>query len=115
MQKLAIALLAAFFCLTAFAKPLPSVKPEREGFSSERLDRITEITQGYVDDGKLAGVITMVARRGKVVHFEAVGNKGVDDGRPLEKDDIFRIYSMTKPPSSYSCMAAAAVIGFVME
>ncbi len=104
MQKLCIAVLAAFFCVAVWAKPLPSVKPEREGFSSERLERITDITQGYVDEGKLAGVITMVARRGRIVHFEAVGNKGVDDTRPLEKDDIFRIYSMTKPITAAAAM-----------
>ena len=73
------------------AKSLPQTKAERVGMSSERLDRITAMTQKYVDEGKLAGVITMVARDGKLVHFEAVGNKGVDDARPLEKDDLFRI------------------------
>ena len=61
----------------SFAKDLPMVKAERQGFSTPRLDRITDITQRYVDEGKLAGVITMVARRGKVVHFEVVGNRGV--------------------------------------
>ncbi len=86
------------------AKPLPSVKPEREGFDSERLDRITEITQAYVDEGKLAGVITMVARRGKIVHFEAVGQRGADDDRPLTKDALFRIYSMTKPITAAAVM-----------
>ena len=88
----------------AWAKPLPNVKPERQGFSSERLDRITQMTQQYVDEGKLAGVITMVARRGKVVHFEAVGSRGVDDPTPLQKDDLFRIYSMTKPITATAAM-----------
>ncbi len=88
----------------AQAATLPVVKAEREGMSSERLARITEITQGYVDDGKLAGVITMVARRGRIVHFEAVGARGVDDARPLEKDHLFRIYSMTKPITAAAVM-----------
>ena len=86
------------------AKPLPVAKAERVGMSSERLDRITAMTQKYVDEGKLAGVITMVARDGKLVHFEAVGNKGADDPRPLEKDDLFRIYSMTKPITATAAM-----------
>ncbi len=86
------------------AKSLPQTKAERVGMSSERLDRITAMTQKYVDEGKLAGVITMVARDGKLVHFEAVGNKGVDDARPLEKDDLFRIYSMTKPITATAAM-----------
>ncbi len=90
--------------VTANGKPLPIVKPEREGFSAERLGRITDITQQFVDEGKLAGVITMVARRGKVVHFEAVGRRGVDDDRPLTKDALFRIYSMTKPITATAAM-----------
>ncbi len=81
----------------AIAKPPSIVKAERVGMSTERLNRITEMSQWYVDEGKLAGVITMVARKGRLVHFEAVGNKGADDPRPLEKDDLFRIYSMSKP------------------
>ena len=86
------------------AKPLPETKAERVGMSSDRLERITQMTQQYVDEGKLAGVITMVARDGKLVHFEAVGNKGADDPRPLEKDDLFRIYSMTKPITATAAM-----------
>ncbi len=112
MKKILFFVTAALFCGSLAAKPLPSVKPEREGFSSDRLDRITEITQQYVDDGKLAGVITMVARRGKIVHFEAVGSKGVDDARPLEKDDIFRIYSMTKPITAVAAMQLYEQGGF---
>ncbi len=112
MKKALLFVAAVSICGSLAAKPLPAVKPEREGFSSDRLDRITEITQQYVDDGKLAGIITMVARRGNVVHFEAVGNKGVDDDRPLEKDDIFRIYSMTKPITAAAAMQLYEQGGF---
>ena len=90
--------------VTGVARPLPEVKPERAGFSSERLQRITAMTQSYVDAGKLAGVITMVARNGKIVHFEAVGQRGVEDTTPLAKDDLFRIYSMTKPITAVAAM-----------
>ncbi|MEM8769075.1 MAG: serine hydrolase domain-containing protein [Pseudomonadota bacterium] len=83
---------------------IAGVAPEQVGMSAERLDRITEITQGYVDDGKLAGVITMVARHGKLVHFNAVGQRGAEDDRPLEKDALFRIYSMTKPITAVAAM-----------
>ena len=62
------------------------------------------MNQKYVSEGKLAGVITMVARDGKLVHFEAVGNKGVADPTPLEKNDLFRIYSMTKPVTATAAM-----------
>ena len=96
--------LCIFAVASVSAKPLPTVKAEREGVSSAALERITEMSQRYVDEGKFAGVITMVARRGKIVHFEAVGNKGAADDRPLQKDDLFRIYSMTKPITAAAVM-----------
>ena len=101
---LSILIGALGFTNAPMAKPLPATKAERVGMSTERLERITQMTQAYVDEGKLAGVITMVARDGKLVHFEAVGNKGADDPRPLEKDDLFRIYSMTKPITATAAM-----------
>ena len=66
------------FTNASMAKSLPTTKAERVGMSAERLDRITQMTQQYVDEGRVAGVVTMVARNGKLVHFEAVGNKGAD-------------------------------------
>ena len=78
--------------------------PEDVGMSAERLERITAMTQGYVDEMKLAGVATLVARRGKIVHFEAVGQRGAEDDRPLTKDALFRIYSMTKPITAVAAM-----------
>ena len=112
IRQLSVVVVGFLFCAVALARPLPTVKPEREGFSADRLARITEITQSYVDEGKLAGVITMVARRGRIVHFEAVGNKGVDDKRPLAKDDLFRIYSMTKPITAVAAMQLYEQGGF---
>ena len=78
--------------------------PEDVGMSAERLERITAMTQRYVDEKKLAGVATLVARRGKIVHFEAVGQRGAEDDRPLAKDALFRIYSMTKPITAVAAM-----------
>jgi CubicO group peptidase (beta-lactamase class C family) len=88
----------------AIARPLATTNAEEVGMSTDRLERITEMTQRYVDEGKLAGAVTMVARNGKLVHFEAVGNKGADDERALEKDDLFRIYSMSKPITAAAAM-----------
>ncbi len=104
IKKLMGGLLLVVVSGLAAAKDLPVVKPEEQGFDAARLDRLTQVMQRYVDDGKLAGAITMVARRGKVVYFEAVGNKGVDDPRPLARDDLFRIYSMTKPITATAAM-----------
>ncbi|MCZ6619533.1 MAG: serine hydrolase [Gammaproteobacteria bacterium] len=89
---------------TVYGKDLSPGRAESVGMSTERLARITELSQRYVDEGKLAGVLTMVARNGKIVHFEAVGHRGVDDSRPLEKDALFRIYSMSKPITAVAAM-----------
>ncbi len=104
MKRLITGLLYLAFIQIASARDLPVVSPAREGFDPERLGRIVDITQSYVDEGKFAGVITMVARRGRIVHFEAVGNRGADDERPLEKDALFRIFSMTKPITAVAAM-----------
>ncbi len=83
---------------------LPRILPGAVDMSAERLDRITPSMQAYVDDGRLAGVMTMVARRGQVVHWDAVGMRDLEAADPLEPDDIFRIFSMTKPVTSTAVM-----------
>ena len=83
---------------------LPTAAPENAGMSSDGLARIGPAMQAYIDDGRLAGVMTMVARRGHVVHWDAAGMRDIDAGAPLEPDDIFRIYSMTKPLTSVAVM-----------
>ncbi len=65
--------------------------------SSARLGRIRPVMEGYVAAGHFAGVVTAVARRGKVAHLEAVGLQDKESGQPMGPDTIFRIYSMTKP------------------
>jgi len=86
------------------ASELPVVKPEDVGFSAERLQKISEFTQRAVDEGRHAGFVTMVARHGKIVHFETVGHYGIDNDKPLEKDALFRIFSMTKPVTAVAMM-----------
>lgn len=73
------------------------VTPEEVGLSSKRLERIKPAMQVYVDQKKIAGLSTMVARRGKVVHFEQIGRMDMESNKPMSDDAIFRIYSMTKP------------------
>ena len=77
---------------------------ESVGMARDRLDRITAMTQAYVDEGKLAGVVALVARKGTIVHFEAVGNRGAEDARPMTKDALFRIFSMSKPITAVAAM-----------
>ncbi len=83
---------------------LPRVTPESAGMSSERLDRIRPAFESYVTEGKLSGVITVVARGGQVVHFEASGHQDVEAGEPMTEDTLFRMYSMTKPIASAALM-----------
>lgn len=83
---------------------LPAGDPAGAGMSAARLERIGPAMQAYVDDGRVAGVMTMVARRGQVVHWAAAGVRDVATDDPLEPDDIFRIYSMTKPITSVATM-----------
>jgi len=73
------------------------IAPEEVGMSSKRLERIRPIMQGYVDQKKIAGLSTMIARKGKVVHFEQVGQQDKESNKSMADDTIFRIYSMTKP------------------
>lgn len=80
------------------------VKPEEVGLSSPRLARIGEHFQRYIDAGKVAGTLTLVARQRKVAYFEAQGHLEIERRRPVSQDSIFRIYSMTKPITSVGLM-----------
>jgi CubicO group peptidase (beta-lactamase class C family) len=80
------------------------VSPESVGFSSARLGRITAAMQRYIDAGQLPGVLTVVARRGQVVHFECLGMMDVEAGKPMRPDAILRIFSMTKPITAVALM-----------
>ncbi len=83
---------------------LPTAKPEEVGMSSERLARIHTGMQRYVDKGLVPGVVTMVARRGKVVYLDSVGYRDAESKAPMTTDTIFRIASMTKPIASVALM-----------
>ena len=79
-------------------------RPEEAGISSRGLEHLKHIVRGYIDDGRFPGGISMVSRHGKLVHFETYGKRDVESGAPVEKDTIFRIYSMTKPIVSVALM-----------
>jgi len=72
--------------------------------SSERLQRLHDAMQGLVDDGRLAGITTMVARHGKVADFRAYGFRDREAADSMARDDIFRIYSMSKPITGVALM-----------
>lgn len=83
---------------------VPTAAPEAVGMSPARLERIDRAMQAYVDRGEVAGVVSLVARRGKVAHFAAVGERDAEAGAPMTHDAIFRIASMTKPIASAALM-----------
>src|SRR5579859_15628 len=83
---------------------LVDAAPEDVGMSSARLGNVSRLVQGYINDGKLPGAISLVARRGLVVHFETYGNMDDERQKPMRADAIFRFYSMTKPIASVGLM-----------
>lgn len=80
------------------------IRPENVGVSSERLARIRPVIEKHVADDKIAGALTLIARRGEVVHLECVGLMDRERNAPMRPDAIFRIYSMTKPITCVALM-----------
>ena len=86
------------------AEDLPMASPETVGMSSERLARVDEYFQRFIDDNQIAGAVALVARHGKVVHHSAVGWKHKEADLPMTTDAIFTMMSMTKPIVSAGLM-----------
>jgi CubicO group peptidase (beta-lactamase class C family) len=84
--------------------PLPQAAAEQAGMSKQKLDRIREVLQREVDQGKLPGTVVMIARKGKLVYADAVGFQDKAESKPMALDSVFRIYSMTKPLVSVAAM-----------
>ena len=83
---------------------LPFALPEEVGLSSRRLQRLGDALRGEIDRGLVPGTVSLVARRGKVAHFEALGARDPASGAGMHRDSLFRIYSMTKPIVSVAAM-----------
>ena len=94
-----IKILAGAFLLLHFTicSQVPkTVQPESAGFSSERLAKIDRLTQEFVDDNKIAGAVTLVARKGQVAYLKGIGMQDVENHKPMKANTLFRIASMTK-------------------
>jgi CubicO group peptidase (beta-lactamase class C family) len=98
----AIALVLA--AVNVIAQGLPTARPEDEGFSPERLAYIDQFYSAKIDHGDLAGIVTLVSRHGKIVHFSALGYADLEKHTKMQKDTIFRQYSMTKAIASTALM-----------
>jgi CubicO group peptidase (beta-lactamase class C family) len=99
-MKITSAMLAGILSVSSAAQaadPLPRAKPEEVGMSSERLALIGKVINSEVARDQLPGGVLAIARRGKLVHFEAYGYLDKASGTPMRTDAIFNIASMTKP------------------
>jgi len=110
-MTLRLALVRGLFCLvavniavTALAQSLRPGSPESVGLSPERLERLSDALEAYVDDGQFAGSVTLVARRGRIAYFEAFGSRDREANAPMQTDAIFRIASQSKAIVSVAAM-----------
>ncbi|HBY61528.1 MAG TPA: serine hydrolase [Solibacterales bacterium] len=86
------------------AQSLPTASPESLGLSAERLERISAVVQKAIEEKKIAGAVTLIARKGKVGYLKAQGQMDREAGKPMSADALFRICSMTKPITSAAVM-----------
>jgi CubicO group peptidase (beta-lactamase class C family) len=87
-----------------FAEVLPTAEPVTVDVSPDRLSRIRTVLQKEIDADRMPGAVVMIARRGQLIYSEAIGFQDKAAGKPMTKDAIFRIYSMTKPLASVAAM-----------
>ena len=104
LRLLSAWLVVGGFAGVIVAGSLPTGRPEDAKFSSQRLSAIHETIQRHIDAGDITGAVTMVASRGRIVHFEAHGLMDLASKRPMAKDSMFRIMSMTKPVTAVAVM-----------
>ena len=97
--------LAVISCAVHAAALEHGGRPEDVGLSTERLERLTAALQQYVDDDKLAGSVTLIARRGKIAYLEAVGERDREARAPMRTDSIFRIASQIESHRERRCAA----------
>ena len=90
--------------LAVGAKEIPEVRPDREGFSAERLQRITDFMEARVADETMVGGMGLIARNGRIVYSQSYGMADREVGREMTDDAIHRIYSMTKPITGVALM-----------
>ena len=113
--KISALVCALLFAAASFAQDLPTAKPEAEGFSAERLERIGGAVQRSIDDKRLAGAVTLVMRHGHVVWFKGQGMMDLEAGKSMPRDAMFRICSMTKPITSLAVMMLYEEGKFLLE
>lgn len=101
---LATAVALTLSVLPAATQPLPIASPESVGFDSARLKKLDDYMAGVVAEGRVAGMTTLLARHGKIIHSKVYGQADLAKKTPMKADAIFRIYSMTKPITGVAMM-----------
>src|SRR3954451_21346650 len=101
--------------LSLVAQDIPITKPELVGLSTQRLQRITKAVDKSIADKRLAGGVTLVIRRGKVAWFQAQGMSDREAHKPMRKDSIFRICSMSKPITTVAAMMLYEEGAFLLD
>ena len=97
-------------CMLAFAavahssEPLPRSQPAAHGIAAERLRAADELIANAIEAGHYLGAVTLIARHGEIVLWQAHGRRELDSPQPLPADAIFRIYSMSKPITSVAAL-----------
>jgi CubicO group peptidase (beta-lactamase class C family) len=104
MLGLAMALALVYAIPASADRDLSRASPEAVGLSSEGLQKLTDEMNKAVDDANLAGIVTLVARKGQIAHYEHYGFQDLENQIPIQKDTIFRIFSMTKPVTGVALM-----------
>jgi CubicO group peptidase (beta-lactamase class C family) len=101
------ALLVTVVATFTGAGELPTAKPGEVGLDADKLQRAHDAVQALIDKKEMAGAVVAVARKGKVVVFEALGESEAASGKPMKTDAIVRIFSMTKPITTVAAMILA--------
>jgi CubicO group peptidase (beta-lactamase class C family) len=109
VTRASLALLGAAFILGAVpratsAGSIPTGTPEEVGLSAERLQRVSAVMQKHIDTGDIAGVVTLVARHGRIAHLQAQGFADIANRTPMRTDHIFGLASMSKPITTAAIM-----------
>ncbi|MDD5716719.1 MAG: serine hydrolase [Sulfuricurvum sp.] len=102
MKRFAVIFMIGFVSLCAEGWEEKQVAPESVGLSTQRLENIDNIIDRHIEEKKMAGAVVLVARHGKIAYFKATGK--ADEGKPMERDTIMRVMSMSKPITSVATM-----------
>ena len=98
IPPLALSLALAFATITpAISADLPVASPQSQGLSKERLSRIRSVIETEINANRMPGAVVLIARKGAIVHSESIGWQDKAAGTAMQRDPIFRAYSMTKP------------------